>query len=51
VPTLLTKFIESGMSAPWRIAELLSEPNLDELVVKPAIGAGSCDAQRFGPEE
>src|SRR6185295_8269436 len=51
VPTVLSKFIEPGESAPWRIAELLGEPNVDEFVVKPAIGAGSRDAQRFGPEE
>jgi glutathione synthase/RimK-type ligase-like ATP-grasp enzyme len=51
VPTVLTRFIEPGESAPWRIAELLSEPGVDEFVVKPAIGAGSRDAQRFGPEE
>ena len=51
VPTVLTKFIEPGESAPWRIAELLGEPDVNEFVVKPAIGAGSRDAQRFGPEE
>jgi glutathione synthase/RimK-type ligase-like ATP-grasp enzyme len=51
VPTVLTRFIEPGESAPWRIAELLSEPDVKEFVVKPAIGAGSRDAQRFGPEE
>jgi O-ureido-D-serine cyclo-ligase len=51
VPTVLTRFIEPGESAAWRIAELSSEPNVDEFVVKPAIGAGSRDAQRFGPEE
>jgi hypothetical protein len=51
VPTVLTKFIEPGESAQWRIAELLSEPGVGEFVVKPAIGAGSRDAQRFGAEE
>jgi glutathione synthase/RimK-type ligase-like ATP-grasp enzyme len=51
VPTVLTKFIEPGESASWRIAELLGEPNVNEFVVKPAIGAGSRDAARFGPEE
>lgn len=51
VPTVLTKFIEPGESAQWRLTELLSEPDVDEFVVKPAIGAGSRDAQRFGPEE
>lgn len=51
VPTVLSRFIEAGESASWRIAELLSEPGVEEFVVKPAIGAGSRDAQRFGPEE
>ena len=51
VPTVLTKFIEPGESAPSRIAELLREPDVHEIVVKPAIGAGSRDAQRFGPDE
>lgn len=51
VPTVLTRFIEPGESAPWRIAELLSEPDVTEFVVKPAIGAGSRDAQRFAPQE
>ena len=51
VPTVLTKFIEPGESAPWGIAEFLGEPNVNEFVVKPAIGAGSRDAQRFGAEE
>jgi glutathione synthase/RimK-type ligase-like ATP-grasp enzyme len=51
VPTVLTRFIEPGESASWRIAEFLSEPDVEEFVVKPAIGAGSRDAQRFGPEE
>src|SRR5262245_17754575 len=44
VPTVLTRFIEPGESAQWRIAELLSEPGVNEFVVKPAIGAGSRDA-------
>jgi glutathione synthase/RimK-type ligase-like ATP-grasp enzyme len=51
VPSVLTKFIEPGENAPARIAEMLSEPEVHEFVVKPAIGAGSRDAQRFGPEE
>jgi O-ureido-D-serine cyclo-ligase len=51
VPTVLTKFIEPGERADQRIAELLSQPDVDEFVVKPAIGAGSRDAQRFGREE
>ncbi|HEY7641109.1 MAG TPA: hypothetical protein VH814_15385 [Steroidobacteraceae bacterium] len=46
VPTVLTKFIEPGENAVARIGEFPGE-----FVVKPAIGAGSRDAQRFGPEE
>jgi glutathione synthase/RimK-type ligase-like ATP-grasp enzyme len=51
VPTVLTRFVEPGQSPERRIAELLSQPAVDELVVKPAVGAGSRDAQRFGREE
>ena len=51
VPTVLTKFVEPGERPDWRIAELLSQPDVDEFVVKPAVGAGSRDAQRFGREE
>jgi glutathione synthase/RimK-type ligase-like ATP-grasp enzyme len=51
VPTVLTRFVEPGESPERRIAELLSRPAVDELVVKPAVGAGSRDAQRFGREE
>ena len=49
VPTVLTRFIEPRESASGRIAQFLGEPNVEEFVVKPAIGAGSRDAQRFGP--
>jgi glutathione synthase/RimK-type ligase-like ATP-grasp enzyme len=51
VPTVLTKFIEPGERADQRIAELLSHAQTHEFVVKPAVGAGSRDAQRFGREE
>jgi glutathione synthase/RimK-type ligase-like ATP-grasp enzyme len=51
VPTVPTKFIEPGERPDARIAELLSLPGFDEFVVKPAVGAGSRDAQRFGREE
>ena len=51
VPTVLTKFVEPGESPERRIADLLSHPDVDEFVVKPAVGAGSRDAQRFGREE
>ncbi len=51
VPTVPTRFIEPGERVDQRIAELLSQPQMQEFVVKPAVGAGSRDAQRFGPEE
>jgi hypothetical protein len=51
VPTVLTMFVEPGERPDLRIAELLSLPDVDEFVVKPAVGAGSRDAQRFGREE
>ena len=51
VPTVLTKFVEPGEHPDQRIAELLSLPDAGEFVVKPAVGAGSRDAQRFGREE
>lgn len=51
VPTVLTKFVEPGEHADLRIAELLGQPDVDEFVVKPAVGAGSRDAQRFGRDE
>ena len=50
-PTVLTRFVEPGESPERRIAELLSAPDVGEFVVKPAVGAGSKDAQRFGREE
>jgi glutathione synthase/RimK-type ligase-like ATP-grasp enzyme len=51
VPTVLTSFIEPGDRAELRIAALLNESDCDDFVVKPAVGAGSRDAQRFGREE
>jgi len=51
VPTVPSSFIEPGESPESRISELLSDPNVDEFVVKPAVGAGSRDAQRFGRDE
>lgn len=51
VPTVLTRFIEPGDAAQPRFAELLRQPDVDEFVVKPAVGAGSRDAQRFGRDE
>jgi O-ureido-D-serine cyclo-ligase len=51
VPTVPSSFIEPGENAHLRIADLLSDPAVNEFVVKPAVGAGSRDAQRFGREE
>jgi len=51
VPTVPSMFVEPGERPDLRIAELLSLPDVDEFVVKPAVGAGSRDAQRFGREE
>jgi O-ureido-D-serine cyclo-ligase len=51
VPTVLTKFVEPDQQAERQITELLSQPDVTEFVVKPAVGAGSRDAQRFGREE
>jgi O-ureido-D-serine cyclo-ligase len=51
VPTVLTKFVGPGENPDRRIAELLTQPDVNEFVVKPAVGAGSRDAQRFGREE
>jgi hypothetical protein len=51
VPTVLTKFVKPGGSPERQITELLNQPDVGEFVVKPAVGAGSRDAQRFGREE
>ena len=51
VPTVQTKFVEPGERPETLIAELLSQPDVGEFVVKPAVGAGSRDAQRFGRDE
>jgi glutathione synthase/RimK-type ligase-like ATP-grasp enzyme len=51
VPTVPTRFVEPGERPAQRIAALLSEHGVDEFVVKPAVGAGSRDAQRFGRAE
>ena len=51
VPTVLTRFVEPGESPDRAIADLSSRADFDEFVVKPAVGAGSRDAQRFGREE
>lgn len=51
VPTVFTHFVEPGERPDERIAELVSKANVDEFVVKPAVGAGSRDAGRFGRAE
>jgi hypothetical protein len=51
VPTVPSQFVEPGESPERQIADLLSNSTIDEFVVKPAIGAGSRDAQRFGRDE
>src|SRR5688572_18294973 len=51
VPTVPSKFVEPGESPDQRIVELFSQPDVAEFVVKPAVGAGSRDAQRFGRDE
>lgn len=51
VPTVPTTFIEPGELPDSQIAQLSSRPGVEEFVVKPAVGAGSRDAQRFGRDE
>lgn len=51
VPTVATAFVEPGESADRRIAEFLGHSNVEEFVVKPAVGAGSKDARRFGRDD
>jgi glutathione synthase/RimK-type ligase-like ATP-grasp enzyme len=51
VPSVLTRFVEPGEDPDRRIAELLKTSDTKEFVVKPAVGAGSRDARRFGREE
>lgn len=51
VPAVFTQFVEPGERAQPYIAELLARPDVTEFVVKPAVGAGSRDCQRYGPEE
>jgi O-ureido-D-serine cyclo-ligase len=51
VATVLTKFVEPGERPGQGLSALLSQPEIEEFVVKPAVGAGSRDAQRFGREQ
>jgi O-ureido-D-serine cyclo-ligase len=46
VPTVPTAFIEAGEDAARALADFLSQQQSKEVVVKPAVGSGSRDAQR-----
>jgi glutathione synthase/RimK-type ligase-like ATP-grasp enzyme len=46
-----SQFVEPGESAAGALQEFLGRNAERELVVKPAIGAGSRDAQRYGREQ
>jgi O-ureido-D-serine cyclo-ligase len=46
IPTIPSRFIEPGEDAGVQARRWLSEFETDEVVVKPAVGAGSKDAQR-----
>jgi glutathione synthase/RimK-type ligase-like ATP-grasp enzyme len=50
VATVPSEFIEPGKNATALLHAFLEQP-CDEFVVKPAIGAGSRDAQRYGRDE
>jgi glutathione synthase/RimK-type ligase-like ATP-grasp enzyme len=47
VPIVPSKFIEPGEHVSSRIDTFLAQHACDEFVVKPAVGAGSRDAQRY----
>ena len=52
VPVVPSRFVEPGEDAPAALRHFLeSYPDAAEFVVKPAIGAGSRDAQRYGREQ
>jgi len=51
VPTIPSKFIEPGADGAAALADFLAQDPASEFVVKPAIGAGSRDAQRYGRPE
>jgi O-ureido-D-serine cyclo-ligase len=52
VPVVPSRFAEPGEDAPAALRHFLeSYPDAAEFVVKPAIGAGSRDAQRYGREQ
>lgn len=51
VATVPGDFIEPGNDAAAELAAFLDRHDAQEFVVKPAIGAGSRDAQRYGRDE
>ena len=51
VPVVASTFIEPGDAVKALMQRFLSANDATEFVVKPAIGAGSRDAQRYGREE
>ena len=48
VPIVPSAFVEPGTDASARLSQFLALHDSAEFVVKPAIGAGSRDAQRYG---
>ncbi len=51
VPTVSSHFVEPGEDAGIVLERFLSTHASQEFVVKPTVGAGSRDAQRYGHEE
>lgn len=51
VPVVPTPFVEPGESATEKLERFLAEESNAEWVVKPAVGAGSKDAARYGRGE
>ncbi|HEV2271403.1 MAG TPA: hypothetical protein VGR92_18270 [Steroidobacteraceae bacterium] len=51
VPVVPTRFVEPGESATEKLERFLAEESNAEWVVKPAVGAGSKDAARYGRGE
>jgi len=51
VPTIPSTFIEPGEDGAAALTEFLARDAASEFVVKPAIGAGSRDAQRYARSE
>ena len=51
VATVASHFIEPGEDAATMLERFLHKHETSEFVVKPSVGAGSRDAQRYGHEE